>query len=164
MSSDQFSKKEPPFTLMRSCRCGAAFVVGLCACGAAIGIDHTYEYKRPSDIVCYSPQAHHELALPIGCDDGSSPENRSSWVTSLATGASSSVTVYSVFLPVPMMVAANDAEHAAEPTGPAFQAVTFGPYGGVPPGAGYSFYLVHPNKDERIALIRQTNKLIEPST
>jgi len=81
------------------------------------------------------------------------------WVTSVAS-ASSSVTVHTAILHMPLVAfTAKDAEDAVEPAGPEFEVVTLGPYGGMPPGAESStISLVHPTKDERLALIRQSRK------
>lgn len=154
---------ERSITLIRICRCGLVFAAGICACGAALGIDHTFEASRPSDMTCIQSEVGHDLALPLGCDDNSSPHNRTGWYYSLATASSSSsMTGVGMFWNAPTVAfTAIDAEAAAE------RAAKYDQMGMVnPPPNFYAYFeydgpaiaVVHPTKDERLTLIQQSSK------
>lgn len=108
-------------------KCGLALGVGVCL--FCLGVGGTYEFKQPSDLACSSPGTYRDFGPPMGCNDGPSPHNRSGWVNTVgATGPSSSTTTGVLFTYVPLVAfTARDAEDAAEPTGPASEAVTLDP-------------------------------------
>ena len=112
---------------MHKCKCGLAAAIGVCCCGAAIAADQLFEFKRPSDVACSSPPIYRDgdFGPPPGCSDGSLPHNRTVWITTVASSSSVSVS-HTIFMSLPLVTTAKDAEDAAEATGPGFQVVAFG--------------------------------------
>jgi hypothetical protein len=141
-------------------KCGLA--LGVSACLFCLGAGGAYEFKRPSDIACSSPPpAHYDFGPSPGCDDGTLPHNRPGWLNSYVVGATgpSSTVSGALFTYVPMVAfTAHDAEDAAEPTGRASVVVTLDPNGASMASiTEHGRMIVHPNEDERLALIRQSN-------
>lgn len=135
---------------MRKCCC-VAVGIGICLC-CVVNAD-TFEATRPSAAACSmvrSPPP--DLGPPPGCDDGSLPHNKMGWVSFLANSSASSTTATTMVGGMPTVgYLATDAEDAgSSDEGPQ----TFGL---LDRNARYEdsiFNLVHPDKSERLDLIR----------
>jgi hypothetical protein len=106
---------------MRKCsRCG--FILGVCFCGGAIVAGEVFDLGRPSAPAC-EVRLFGDFGPPAGCDDGTSPHNRTGWVTSVAAASSSTTLgVHSWIYESPIVAfTARDAEDAAESPGPGFE-------------------------------------------
>jgi hypothetical protein len=125
-----------------------------------------FDISRPNDFVCLYQRANNDFGPPAGCGEGPGPHSRQGWVTSVAS--TSSTTVHSgifSFVEAPTVAyTTHDAEDAVERSAAYDRRVSlmlgrslFGNDGG-------TIYLVHPTKNEQIKLIRQSSKLIDPST
>ena len=141
--------------MMSRCRCSLIVGAGLCGCGVAILSGGLFEFKLPSAIECASPPIYRDFGPPAGCDNERLPHSRTGWMTSVA--ASTVTTTYAIFsfvLPAPTVAFTyKDAEDAAALYD---RGVEVAKSTNVEPVTG-EINLVHPTKDERLALIRSSN-------
>jgi hypothetical protein len=134
---------------MRTCNCGLPFfAAGICFCGLALAYAETLEFYRPSAPACQYIHVA-DLGPPAGCENDPSPHNRLSWFTSLAASSGTGA-----FVSMPILTySAYDAEYAAETTGRGFDLTTLSPNDGSSVAMDLQNALLHPTKDERLALI-----------
>jgi hypothetical protein len=148
---------------MRNCKCGLLFAAGLCCCGLAIASAERAEYDRPSAPACSSPPIYRDFGPPAGCDNDMSPHNRMGWLTSVAS--STSTVTSPIFVTAPTVAYTfRDLEEAAA----AYEydlgfEVAWSTSGASSAVIDREINLIHPSKDERLALIRQSRSKGETS-
>jgi hypothetical protein len=101
---------------MRKCDYCLTLGVGGGLCGIAVLAGQAFEFGRPSDIACSSPpRVYRDFGPPPGCDDGKLPDNKSGWITSVASSAASVAPTGAIFVNSPLVAfTARDAEDAAD--------------------------------------------------